>query len=97
MRASQRMTAVLYIVIRMQIQDQAEFASCRASDVGATLRVLRREAGVTQATLAQRLGTTQSAVARMELGRARTSLEWVERAAAALGCEVGLVFDRTRD
>lgn len=91
------MSVVLYIVARMQIEDRARLASCRASDVGAALRVLRREAGVTQTTLAQRLGTTQSAVARMELGGARTSLQWVERAAAALGCEVGLVFDRTHN
>lgn len=89
------MSAPLYIVLRMKTREHAQ-ARRRypAGEVGAALRLLRLEAGVTQAVLAQRLGTTQSAVARMEGGRSRTSLESVERAAAALGCEVGLVFER---
>lgn len=71
-------------------------ATVSVAGVGAALRGLRIEAGVTQSMLAQRLGTTQSAVARMERGRARITLESVERAAAALGCDLGLVFERNR-
>lgn len=71
-------------------------ATVSAATVGAALRGLRIEAGVTQSVLAQRLGTTQSAVARMERGRARITLESVERAATALGCNLGLVFERNR-
>ncbi len=67
---------------------------CEATSVGSTLRALRLEAGLTQTVLAQKLGTTQSAVARMEAGHSRTSLESVERVAEALGCNFGLVFDR---
>jgi len=63
--------------------------------VGERLRELRLEAGLTQAALATRLGTTQSAIARLECGRQRTSLESVGRVAAALGCDVALVIAKT--
>lgn len=47
----------------------------------------RAEAGLTQAELAERIGTTQSAVARMEtaIGRHSPSLATLKRYAAALG------------
>ena len=40
---------------------------------------LRTEAGLTQAELAQRMGTTQSAIARMEGGGTRPTLETLEK------------------
>lgn len=91
-----KMSAALYIVSRMETRGSTVIAGqwCEASSVGSALRTLRLEAGLTQAGLAQKLGTTQSAVARMEAGRCRTSLESVQRAAEALGCDLGLVFDR---
>ncbi len=46
---------------------------------------LRTEAGLTQAELAQRMGTTQSAIARIEGGGSRPTLETLERLAAAVG------------
>lgn len=64
--------------------------SCDTPAVGARLRDLRRTAGVTQAALAERLGTTQSAVARLEAGRQRLSLATLRRAAEALECDVQL-------
>lgn len=90
------MSSALYIVSRMETRGSTVLAGrrCEASSVGSALRTLRLEAGLTQAGLAQKLGTTQSAVARMEAGRCRTSLESVQRAAEALGCDLGLVFDR---
>lgn len=48
---------------------------------------LRTEAGLTQAELAQRMGTTQSAIARIEGGGSRPTLETLERLAAAVGKE----------
>lgn len=87
------MSAPLYIVSRMLTEEHRQ-AACRVAGVGEALRALRLEAGLTQAVLAQKLGTTQSAVARVESGRSAASLRWVERAAAALGCDLGLVFVR---
>jgi len=49
---------------------------------------LRAEAGLTQAELAKRMGTTQSAVARMEGGGTRPTLETLEKLAAAIGAEL---------
>lgn len=65
---------------------------CDVAAVGQRLRTLRCEAGLTQSELALRLGTTQSAVARLEAGRQRLSLAALQRAAAELGCDVTLVF-----
>ena len=52
---------------------------------GVALSELRRAAGISQAQLAARVGTTQSAVARLEGGRLSPSLRTLERAYAALG------------
>jgi transcriptional regulator with XRE-family HTH domain len=49
---------------------------------------LRTKAGLTQAELAGRMGTTQSAIARMEGGGARPTLETLEKLAAAVGGEL---------
>ena len=63
----------------------------------------RSEQGLTQAEVAERIGTTQSAVARMESGRGKhsPSLATLSKYAEALGCklEVRLVRERpgTRD
>ena len=46
---------------------------------------LRTEASLTQAELADRMGTTQSAIARMEGGGTRPTLETLGRLAAAVG------------
>ncbi len=49
---------------------------------------VRTEAGLTQAELAERMGTTQSAIARMEGGGTRPSLDTLEKLAAAVGQEL---------
>jgi len=52
----------------------------------------RAAAGVTQAEVAERIGTTQSAVARLESGRGKhsPSIATLEKYAHALGCRLGL-------
>jgi transcriptional regulator with XRE-family HTH domain len=59
----------------------------------------RTEQGLTQADVAERIGTTQSAVARMESGRGKhsPSLATLSKYAQALGCklEVRLVRERS--
>ena len=46
----------------------------------------RSKAGLTQADVAQRMGTTQSVIARMESGRRLPSMRTVQRYAQAVGC-----------
>jgi transcriptional regulator with XRE-family HTH domain len=49
------------------------------------LREARRRAGLTQAQLAERLGTTQAAVARLERPGANPTISTLERAVSAAG------------
>ena len=49
---------------------------------------LRTESGLTQEVLAHRMGTTQSAIARMEGGGTRPSIETLEKLATAVGSEL---------
>ena len=49
---------------------------------------LRNDAGLTQAELASRMGTTQSAIARMEGGGTRPTLETLEKLASAVGADL---------
>ena len=54
--------------------------------IGNAIAAARRAAGLTQQELAERAGTSQSAVARLERGRSSPTLATVERLAAAAGC-----------
>ena len=49
---------------------------------------LRHDSGLTQAELADRMGTTQSAIARMEGGGTRPTLETLEKLATAVGADL---------
>jgi transcriptional regulator with XRE-family HTH domain len=52
----------------------------------------RAAAGISQAEIAERMGTTQSAVARLESGRGKhsPSLATLRKYARALGCRIDL-------
>jgi len=54
------------------------------------LTTRREELGLSQATVARRMGTTQSAVARLEAGGVDVRLSTIDRYAAALGLEARL-------
>lgn len=54
------------------------------------VRDARRSAGLTQAQLAERLGTTQPVVARLERADANPTFETIERALAAAGYAIEL-------
>ena len=55
---------------------------------------LRVDADLTQIELARRMGTTQSAIARMENGGTRPTLETLERVAGAVGQELAVVVGK---
>jgi transcriptional regulator with XRE-family HTH domain len=62
--------------------------------VGAELAKARRKANLTQAEVADRMGTSQGAVSRIESGRVTPTLEIVDRYALAVGKPIRLVFGR---
>jgi transcriptional regulator with XRE-family HTH domain len=55
---------------------------------GDLIREARRRAGLTQAELAERVGTTQSAVARWERGRVAPSLDTTLRVLRSIGYDL---------
>ena len=57
-----------------------EFAMARE------LIAARTQAGLTQADVAERMGTTQSTIARLEGGKAVPSMRSLQRYAQAVGC-----------
>lgn len=60
------------------------------STPGALLREARRHAGLTQQSLASRLGTSQSAIARLERDATSPRVQTLERALSACGEELAL-------
>ena len=54
----------------------------------ARLKAARQRAGLTQVELAKRLGITQATYSDFERGRTKASLDWLNRAAEALGCKL---------
>jgi transcriptional regulator with XRE-family HTH domain len=61
---------------------------------GAVVRAARTQAGLTQRELAERVGTTQSAVARWEAGSESTRLDTLAALLRACGVEGDLTFRR---
>jgi predicted transcriptional regulator len=62
----------------------------RAIRLAFEIRALREKKGLSQRELAGRVGTTQSAIARLEAGNVSPSLPTLDKIAAALGAEVSL-------
>ena len=60
--------------------------------------IARKAAGLTQAEIARRIGTTQSAVARLESGSGRylPSLATLHKYADAVGCRVEIKLVKAR-
>ena len=67
-----------------------EFALARA------VIAARNRAGLTQAELARKMGTTQPVVARMESGRVQPSLKTLQRLAQATGSILKIRFEPRR-
>jgi ribosome-binding protein aMBF1 (putative translation factor) len=64
----------------------------RAIRLAREIRALREKKGLSQRELAERVGTTQSAIARLEGGHISPTLPTLDKIANALGAEVSLSF-----
>lgn len=60
----------------------------RAAALGRAVQASRERARLSQRELAERIGTTQSAIARMESGGVLPTIDTLERVAAALGARL---------
>jgi transcriptional regulator with XRE-family HTH domain len=60
----------------------------RRKDLSVALVSQRRAQGLSQTEVAARMGTSQSAVARLEAGEADVRLSTIERYAAAVGLDL---------
>lgn len=63
-------------------------------DMARELIAARHRAGLTQAEVAKRMGTSQSTVARLESGGRQPSMQTVQRYAKALGCRAVIKLER---
>lgn len=76
---------------------QAAYEEARRDyELGLQVRALREAAGMSQAELASRMGTSQPAVARLESGGGTPKLETLNKAAAALGVRLVVSFEEPR-
>lgn len=64
----------------------------RAIRLAMEIRALREARGLSQRDLAEMIGTTQSAIARLEGGHVSPSLRTLDRIADALNVELSLTF-----
>ena len=64
--------------------DESHAAAALAIRVGEQIRDAREAAGLSQRDLAQRMATSQAAIARLEAGGVGATLTTLQRAAAAL-------------
>jgi len=62
--------------------------SADAVETGIYIREAREAAGISQTELARRLGSHQSAIARLEAGQAYLNMRTLERIADALGFDI---------
>ena len=70
-----------------------ELEGLRILERVARLVIARRaQLGLTQEELAERMGTSHSAISRIESGRHRTSVDTLQRLAAALETELEISF-----
>jgi transcriptional regulator with XRE-family HTH domain len=77
--------------------DRPDRLTLSALGSGRLIREARRLGGLTQADLARRLGTTQSAVSNWERGRDTPRVDTLARILEACGFEADMTFRRLDD
>lgn len=103
-RAATGLSASSYTLVGMSVETpgplQQPAVQCSSScttaiegtpTVGEHVRVVRQAAGLTQQQLADRAGTTQPVIARLELGVRLPTLRTLEKVARALGQDFHLL------
>jgi len=78
-------------------QDRPDRHTLSTLGSGHLIRAARRVGGLTQADLARRLGTTQSAVSNWERGRDTPRVDTLARILEACGFEADMTFRRLDD
>ena len=82
------------MAVRRQADDQAARMAEGRSRLVRELAAQRQAAGLSQTEVAARMGTSQSAVARLEAGPADVRASTLERYAAAVGGQIIWKLDR---
>ena len=77
--------------------EMAQAAAEHAREVGATLRLLRRQRGLTAAEIGARAGMSQQSVSRIENGRHDVSFGTLERILTAMGCTLRDLWEAQRE
>jgi ribosome-binding protein aMBF1 (putative translation factor) len=78
----------------MVIRDRPTAQESRG-DVATSIVAARTKAGVTQVELAKRMGTTQTAIARLESGRVAPNTSTLQRFADAIKYRLVISFQKT--
>ena len=80
----------------MLTDNDAFLAACEELKLGRILAeeviLMRQQRGLTQKQLADRLGTQQSSISRLESRKALPSIRFLKQVADALGCEILIQF-----
>jgi ribosome-binding protein aMBF1 (putative translation factor) len=77
---------------RAAIIDRAHEEACQAYELGVLVRDARVAADLSQSKLAKRVGTSQSAIARLESGGAQPTIATLRRIATAIGVDLVIEF-----
>ena len=75
-------------------RDKQPPAKSRHSEVAQVISRARANAGVTQVELAKRMGTTQTAIARLESGRVAPNTSTLQRFAEAIELRLVIGFHK---
>lgn len=80
-----------------RLQDKQFVQEVRRLETGHQIACLRIERGLTQAQLAEMVGTKQPSIARLERGERRPSVAFLEKVAEALGARVEVTIRRLEE
>ncbi len=79
------------------VAEMAQAAARNAVRIGATVRTLRRQRGLTTAELGARAGVAQQSISRLETGRHAASFSTLERLLSAMDCTLNDLHDADED